>query len=37
MTIYLFFQEFSSVLKWGLIFKERRDLTIAGHCPSTGE
>jgi hypothetical protein len=25
------------VLKWGLIFEERRGLTAAGHSPSTGE
>jgi hypothetical protein len=33
MTIYLFFLSLLHVLKWGLLFDERRGLTATGHSP----
>jgi hypothetical protein len=37
MTISLFFPRLLCVLKWGLLFDERRGLTTTGHSPSTGD
>jgi hypothetical protein len=36
MTIY-FFSRLLHVLKWGLLFNEKKGLTTIGHSPSTGD
>jgi hypothetical protein len=37
MTIFLLFPRLLHVLKWGLLFDERRGLTTTGHSPSIRE
>jgi hypothetical protein len=37
MTMFLFFPRLSRVLKWGLVFDERKGLTTTGHSLSIGE
>jgi hypothetical protein len=36
MAIFLLFPRLLRILKWCLLFSERRDLTTTGHYPSTG-
>jgi hypothetical protein len=36
MTIFLFFPRLLRILKWGLLFDEKRGLTTTGHFPSNG-